>query len=144
MRSFKFPLSRERILLSGVLMYFSAACCYLMLFVGAPKREVAEKFFAAEMETRRLKKIATELEEVREFYDAEEEHQQVSYIRAPPQRLSTTPPPRRPGGCQHLAVTPTGLRVLGSSNVFPFGAHLCLAVLLYLPPFFMLASTRSW
>lgn len=40
---------------------------------------MAEKFFAAEMEARRLKKIATELEEVREFYDAEEEHQQVSY-----------------------------------------------------------------
>ena len=41
---------------------------------------MAEKFFAAEKESRRLKKIATELEEVREFYDAEEEHQQVKEL----------------------------------------------------------------
>lgn len=41
------------------------------------QREAAEKFFAEEMATRRLKKMATELEEVREFYGAEDEHQQV-------------------------------------------------------------------
>ncbi|CAN0427497.1 unnamed protein product [Pylaiella littoralis] len=40
------------------------------------QREAAEKFFAEEMATRRLKKMATELEEVREFYGAEDEHQQ--------------------------------------------------------------------
>lgn len=41
------------------------------------KKAVAEKFFAGEISARRLKKLATELEEVREFYDAEDEHQQV-------------------------------------------------------------------
>lgn len=33
-----------------------------------------------------MKKIVTELEEVREFYDAEEEHQQVSYTRTHPRQ----------------------------------------------------------
>lgn len=50
-------------------------------FLAVLQREVAKKFFAAEMEARRLKKMATELEEVREFYDAEEEHQQVNKLR---------------------------------------------------------------
>eukprot|EP00752_Nemacystus_decipiens_P006546 g5896.t1 len=45
-------------------------------FHDEEQRDVAEKFFAAEKDARRLKKIATELEEVREFYDAEAEHQQ--------------------------------------------------------------------
>ncbi|CAN0007099.1 unnamed protein product [Scytosiphon promiscuus] len=39
-------------------------------------QEVAEKFFSEQKSERRLKKIATELEPVREFYEAEEEHQQ--------------------------------------------------------------------
>ncbi|CAM9531747.1 unnamed protein product, partial [Hapterophycus canaliculatus] len=45
-------------------------------FHDEEQREMAEKFFAEQKLERRLKKIATELEPVREFYEAEEEHQQ--------------------------------------------------------------------
>lgn len=59
---------------------------------------MAEKFFAAEKESRRLKKIATELEEVREFYDAEEEHQQVKELPIRPHGRHTGVA----GGCRRL------------------------------------------
>ncbi|CAN0038284.1 unnamed protein product, partial [Ectocarpus fasciculatus] len=45
-------------------------------FHDEEQKAVAQKFFADEISARRLKKLATELEEVREFYDAEDEHQQ--------------------------------------------------------------------
>ena len=42
---------------------------------------MAEAFFEEEKSRLGLKKIVTELEEVKDFYDAEEEHQQVHVLQ---------------------------------------------------------------
>lgn len=61
------------------------------------QREVAEKLFAEEKSARRLKKMATELEPVRDYYEAEEEHQQVDAchpsITIIPRSITIIPPP---------------------------------------------------